>query len=164
MASGAEGRDEGASPSATGQGNCKLAPGVVAMWLGDDDRYEPIYSKEEVNRRAALLLKELPEIGEKKRQAKAELDSLEKHRDELVRLRTEDLLTVEAWLPAVGFGALAGLLSWMLHRPLWLGLVVALVTFFVQRTRIARRRRETVARVNALRSRDGLPLEQWRWR
>lgn len=141
-------------------GKCKLAPGVVAMWLGGDDRYEPLYSKDELNRRTAAVLKALPEINRRTREAKAELAFLQTHRDELIRVRTTALLTAEPWLPAVVFGAVAALLSWIFRFSLWFAAAAAFLAFVVQRGRNRRRRKEAVDQINALWSRDGLPPPQ----
>lgn len=74
-------------------GKCKLAPGVVSMWRGEDGRYEPIYSKEEGSRRIQKLLSEAHATAARWKSSKAESDFHKANRDEIARIRAEEIST-----------------------------------------------------------------------
>lgn len=142
--------------------SCTLAPGVVGMWLMDDDRYEPVYSREEFNQRIRLLLEQLPKTIEARKRAEAELELLVKHQPELIRIETQKLLSpemVDPVLHALFFGGLAALLLYFLGVSPVLGVAVAVLAYLRQTRRAARRKLETQARVNELRAKAGLAPE-----
>lgn len=139
---------------------CKLAPGVVSMWPGDDDRYEPLYSRDELNRRVDALIKELPRTAKAVKRAEAEVAFLQKHHAELVGINTEAILNsgaISPLLPALLFGGLAALILWLLGVSPLFGVAVGVVAYIAQQRRGERLRLETQARVNALRATEGLP-------
>ncbi len=141
---------------------CKLAPGVVSMWLRDDDRYEPLYSNEEFNRRVGALIQQFPKTVEKAKRAEAEVAFLQKHHADLVGIKTEAAVSsgaIPPLLPAVLFGGLGALLCWLIRVTPLLGVAVGVLAFFAQQRRAERLRVETEARVNALRAADGLPAK-----
>ncbi|MFN0062836.1 MAG: hypothetical protein ACKVPX_09995 [Myxococcaceae bacterium] len=68
------------------RGLCRKAPGVKTMWLGEDDRYEAIYSKEEVRARVERAFTELRAHPEVRARKKLEDSALA----ELLRARVAD--------------------------------------------------------------------------
>jgi hypothetical protein len=68
---------------------CKYAPGVLAMWRCEDDRYEPVYSRERLNALVAEALQGL----EKTAALGKEIVFFQNHRDELIKLGAEEIIT-----------------------------------------------------------------------
>jgi hypothetical protein len=150
-------------------GRCKRAPGVLAMWREEDDRYRAIYSQAEVDALTEMVLRELPKSLERVTEEKAELDFLVASRDARIRIGVEK----ELHTPAPGFMALLASVPLALaSNALWAmvgrsaGLVAALVSVTVVAIvylRAARARSRAHAwalrEENALRAAAGRPLK-----
>ena len=71
------------------EGACRMAPGVLTMWLGPDDTYRPIRSNDELHQLVEETLQSLSESMAASKAARAEVEFLTKHHDELARLHAE---------------------------------------------------------------------------
>jgi hypothetical protein len=141
---------------------CKVAPGVVGMWLTDDDHYEPVYSRGELNRRVDALLEQLPKVVAEQKRIEAEVAFLEKHQPELIKIGVEEQLSsamISPLLPALALGGLSALFLYVVGASPLYGGAVGVLAHVVQSRRAERRRRDTQQRVNELRAKAGLSPE-----